>query len=385
MNSTHVQLPIDVEAFTRDVEALKADLDALRGPEDLDHLHKVRRIATGLWLAGWAFAWIPNPFSPLAIALARSVRWTSVAHHILHKGYDRVPGVPERETSRGFAKGWRRWLDWPDWLEPEAWKREHNQLHHYRLGEVYDPDVVELNAAGIARFPRPLRWAASLGLMLVWKWLYYAPSNTRELQDARAGHRVPPDRDERMDFRMLSPFNARGREVWTTSWLPYGLWAFVLLPALFLPLGVGAALTALATSVVAELITNVHTFIIVVTNHAGEDLYRFEGKPRSRGEFWVRQVAGSVNFRTGGDANDLLHGWLNYQIEHHVFPDLSMRQYQIAQPRLKAICEAHGVPYVQESVFTRLGHVLRVMFGEERSPVLELAGVPALQEEPDVA
>jgi hypothetical protein len=36
-----------------------------------------------------------------------------------------------------------------------------------------------------------------------------------------------------------------------------------------------------------------------------------------------------VNFNTGSDANDYLHGWLNYQIEHHMFPDLSMLSYQV--------------------------------------------------------
>ena len=46
----------------------------------------------------------------------------------------------------------------------------------------------------------------------------------------------------------------------------------------------------------------------------------------------MRQVLGSTNFRTGGDVNDFLHGWLNYQIEHHLWPDLSPRQLQFAQP-----------------------------------------------------
>jgi hypothetical protein len=31
---------------------------------------------------------------------------------------------------------------------------------------------------------------------------------------------------------------------------------------------------------------------------------------------------------SGGNVNDFLHGWLNYQIEHHMFADLSMLSYQ---------------------------------------------------------
>jgi len=34
-----------------------------------------------------------------------------------------------------FAVGWRRVLDWMDWMLPEAWDAEHNKVHHYYLSE----------------------------------------------------------------------------------------------------------------------------------------------------------------------------------------------------------------------------------------------------------
>ena len=39
----------------------------------------------------------------------------------------------------------RRVKDWLDWMLVEAWNMEHNQLHHYHLGEMEDPDLVEHN------------------------------------------------------------------------------------------------------------------------------------------------------------------------------------------------------------------------------------------------
>ena len=63
----------------------------------------------------------------------------------------------------------------------------------------------------------------------------------------------------------------------------------------------------------------------------------------------------------GNDALDFAHGWLNYQIEHHVWPDLSMLQYQRGAAQLRAICERYGVPYVQESVWTRLRKTVDIM------------------------
>ena len=96
----------------------------------------------------------------------------------------------------------------------------------------------------------------------------------------------------------------------------------------------------LLNALLAEAITNFHSFLMIVPNHAGDDLYRFDGPVRhGQGEFYLRQIVGSVNYRCGGDGNDVMHGWLNYQIEHHVWPDLTLRQYRRAQPRLKALCE----------------------------------------------
>ncbi|CAE7263919.1 D4, partial [Symbiodinium sp. CCMP2592] len=88
-------------------------------------------------------------------------------------------------------------------------------------------------------------------------------------------------------------------------------------------------------------------------------------KPKSP-TFYLRAVTASVNFDTGGDLNDFMHGWLNYQIEHHCWPDLSMLAYQKGQPELKQICEKYGVPYVQENVFVRLKKTLDIMKGKSQ-------------------
>jgi hypothetical protein len=77
----------------------------------------------------------------------------------------------------------------------------------------------------------------------------------------------------------------------------------------------------------------------------------------------VRQIAGTVNFRTGGAVNDFLHGFLNYQIEHHLWPNLAPRIYQAAAPEVRRLCQVYGVPYVQQSVFARVLKVLDIMTG----------------------
>ena len=80
--------------------------------------------------------------------------------------------------------------------------------------------------------------------------------------------------------------------------------------------------------------------------------------------FYLRQVVSSANFRTGSDTNDFMHGWLNYQVEHHLWPSLSALSYQKAQPQVAEICEKYGVPYIQENVFLRLKKTVDIMVGK---------------------
>ncbi len=146
---------------------------------------------------------------------------------------------------------------------------------------------------------------------------------------------------------------------------PFLLTRFILLPAPLLLFSGALFSHAVVNLVLAEMLTNIHGFITIVTNHAGSDLYKFrdEVQPKS-GSFYVRQVVSSANYNGGSDLLDFSQGWLNYQIEHHVWPDLSMLQYQLGAPKLEEICHKYGVPYVKENVFVRLAKTLNIMVGQ---------------------
>ena len=267
-------------------------------------------------------------------------------------------------------------------MQPEAWNIEHNRLHHYRLNESKDPDLVQQNLDWLRdmEIPLALKYATVALFMPVWKWYYYAPNTYKELklnEWIRSGNELPKGVDPTEAVTVVSffdPKNAqlleivKAKEFFTGVLGPMLLGRYVVIPALLCAIpGVGPVLAAHAVVnlLLAELLTNAHSFLVVVTNHAGEDLYTFNDavKPKT-GSFYVRQIAGSVNYATGTDSVDFFHGWLNYQIEHHVWPDLSMLQYQRGAPRLKAICEKYGVPYIQENVFERLRKTVDVMVGK---------------------
>jgi len=265
-------------------------------------------------------------------------------------------------------------------MMPEAWNVEHNNRHHYCLSEVEDPDLVENNLVELRNLPIPavFKWLALPFITTTWKWFYYAPNTYKELKLAKwrkMGKPIPegviPSDAVTMRSLLLSgtPFYSLS-EFFAIVMGPYLIIHFFLFPLPLLAigeyLGKGSEMymSAVKNLFLAELLTNFHGFVAVVTNHAGDDMYRFrDGCRPYSGSFYLRQVLASVDFWTGSDINDFLHGYLNYQIEHHLWPSLSMLSYKKSQPLVKNLCKKHGVPYVQENVFKRLKKTVDIMTG----------------------
>jgi fatty acid desaturase len=360
---------VDLDALGRELKALRAELDAEVGPDDIAHLEKIERWGKVCTLLGYGTAWMaPNPLSSALISQGLLTRWL-LMHHISHRGYDKVPDIEPKYTSKVFGKGWRRLLDWMDWIYPEAWHEEHDFMHHYHLGEDDDPDLVERNTEWMRQMGLPV-WARKLFIGVLagtWKWLYYAPSTMDVLQEARSRRSKtsePEDQSQDKFGGLLNPLNADGRELWLKCLIPHAAWRFAAIPAMFAPLGPAAVGNVMLNTIGAELITNVHSFLIIGPNHTGEDLYRFDEPVSSREEFYLRQIVGSANYSCGSELVDWMQMWLNYQIEHHIWPDLTMLQYRKVQPKVKALCERLGIPYVQESVFTRAKKMVDVIVGK---------------------
>jgi fatty acid desaturase len=75
-------------------------------------------------------------------------------------------------------------------------------------------------------------------------------------------------------------------------------------------------------------------------------------------DFVRRQVLTSRNV-TGSRPVDFLLGGLNYQIEHHLFPNMPRPNLRHAQPLVRAFCAQHGLPYVEASLFGSYAEAVR--------------------------
>jgi len=360
---------LDLPAFGKEVQELGQRLKAEQGEADQEHLHKILAWSRICAFLGLASMWLaPNPFTILFLSLWTHSAWTMIGHHVCHGGYNWTDDSGEFRSS-SFALGslLRRATDWFDWMLPEAWNHEHNVLHHFRLGENSDPDLLERN---VERWEGPGRYILPVLSMFTWKWSYYAPNTYKELKIAelkRKGEPLPEGFDATEPLTLGDILNGEGSELFSLSDFmskvagPYILWRFVVMPLPLVLINPAFYTNAVVNLLIADIVSNIHGFIVIVPNHAGSDLYRFETscKPRSP-TFYLRQITSSANFGTGGDMNDFMHGFLNYQIEHHCWPELSMLSYQKGQPELKAICDKYGVPYVQENVFIRLAKTMSI-------------------------
>jgi fatty acid desaturase len=384
---------VDMGAFKKEIQALGKTLAANEGAADMAHLHKMVRwsdtaTVLGVVLSAVLPAWTLLPAALLAVGVTS--RWTMVAHHVCHGGYDKQKSSRYNRFTFGVGSTWRRALDWFDWFLPEAWNVEHNQLHHYKLGEVTDPDLVERNMEPIRTGNESalIKYATVGFIVATWKWWYYAPNTFKQLRVVETRRQNPgalaKEKERLADFEtplvLTTLFTTLFHEqvprfvsllgFLTRVMLPFVLYRFVVLPCavVYASQTVGCVATTyggvVAHFFLADLLANIHSFIIIGTNHCGDDLYRFKHPCKfGSATFYLRQVVSSVNFDAGTDVVDFFHGFLNYQIEHHLWPNLSMLSYRKAMPKVKEICRRHGVPYVQERVIGRFWKTVAIMAG----------------------
>ncbi len=378
---------IDQAQLQKDIDDIKKTLKV--GQKDFEHLLKLEKWGRFATILGFILIaavtilssynsgislfdfWFFGTFGAFLIGVGNVARWSNVTHPILHGAYDKVPNIPHRYTKAGFAAGNRRYIDWLDWITPDAWAYEHNIMHHYHLGELDDPDNVEKNLEWLhkAKVPMWMKYAVVYIFAGMWKLAYYAP-NTQRILANKENKTMNDPRSQKYDF---SPFTKKGRELWTQYILPYGVFQFIFLPLLFLPFGLGAVGTAFGFLVLGELFANLHSFLVIVPNHSAEDIYQFSTPHKTQGEYYLRQIMGSVNYNTGTDMIDFLHGFLNYQVEHHLFPNMPHSFYQDMQPIVKDICKKHNLEYRQESVWKRFFMTIELMVGNTK--VLRVEGV----------
>ena|SRR5579875_1565229 len=242
------------------------------------------------------------------------------------------------------------------------WWHKHIVLHHPSpnvVGVDSDADLLpwfaltvdEVNASsGLRRFyHRHLQfWLFPLALAL----------NCFSIQSAGWAYVV----------RMLR--NSKSRN--TTHWidlsaliLHYVVWIGV--PLLFWPLSTVALFYVLRT-----ILLGYAMYAVLGPGHLPAEAQRTTDQARRGSDFFAIQTAGTVSFRTGLLGRFLCSG-LEYQVEHHLFPNISHVYYPQVSVAVQRLCAEHGLPYRSCS----WGMALWKSWSVLRSPQQVLGSEPA--------
>ncbi len=115
---------------------------------------------------------------------------------------------------------------------------------------------------------------------------------------------------------------------------------------------------AVVFALVHHALFGLHLGSVFAPNHKGMEMPDPQG-----GQRWGhlrRQVLTSRNVR-GGPVTDWLMGGLNYQIEHHLFPNMPRPHLRLAQPAVRRYCQEVGVSYTETGLIDSYRQALRHM------------------------
>jgi linoleoyl-CoA desaturase len=132
---------------------------------------------------------------------------------------------------------------------------------------------------------------------------------------------------------------------------------YVFYPALAGPL----AVKVLAGNVAANALRNGWAYAVIYCGHLTERTATFREEDlagEDRAGWYARQVTGSSNFEIGR-LGRVLSGHLGFQIEHHLFPNIPAWRYPAMAPRVREICERHGLPYTTGSLASQFASAMR--------------------------
>lgn len=161
---------------------------------------------------------------------------------------------------------------------------------------------------------------------------------------------------EGLNLHVHSVRSLVGRRKVDGRWLEIGMLAarFALyLGVVFwvLPLGMAFAFVGVQLAVFG-----VYMGTSFAVNHMGMPIVPAE----ARLDFFAKQVHTSRNIR-GGFWASLLLGGLNYQVEHHLFPNMARPHLARARDLVREHCRTHDVPYTEMTLGRAHAAVLRHM------------------------
>jgi fatty acid desaturase len=221
----------------------------------------------------------------------------------------------------------------------------HNRHHAHPNQEGKDPDI------GFAALAFSSRQAGSRGQLARVAYRYQAYFFFPLLLLTTLGLRV--------DSILYLAGRARPRRGWERL-----LFAAHFLGYIAAVVWVLSPVKAIVFILVHQGLLGLYLGISFAPNHKGMPVLEADDKVH----FLLRQVMTSRNVR-GGVLVDVALGGLNYQIEHHLFPNMPRPNLRRARPIVQRFCLEHHLAYCETGLARSYVLTLRHLHAVGRSPV----------------
>jgi len=342
--SAHLS-PEQIAELGRELDAIKAEIMASLDENDARYIRSVITVqrvleASGricLLFGGQPVAWAGGVGM---LSVAKILENMEIGHNVIHGQWDWMRDPDIHSTT---------W-EWDVVAPADGWKHTHNNLHHTWTNVLGRDDDVGYDILRVTeRQPWSPKAVFNVPLNMVlapffeWGIAIYG----LELPDAREGKKSK----QALRKDVLAFLKKAARQVGKD-------YAATLLLAQLLT---GSGLASLAGTAAANLVRNLWTHAVIFCGHFPDGVEAFDEasvEGETRGEWYVRQIAGSANI-DGGPLMHLMTGNLSYQIEHHLFPDMPSNRYAEVAPRVRALCKKYGLPYVSGPMLRQVGQTWR--------------------------
>ncbi len=340
--------PVELDGFAAELDAVRARAVATLGQRDADYIHRIIKAVRYFKIGGRALlfgslplalaglfwpAWIVGV---LLLAIGKILENMELGHNVIHGQYDWM-NDPQLNGKT---------YEWDIAGTSENWRHTHNFRHHtYTNVRGMDDDI----GYGLLRIFPEQRWKPFYLLQpviaVVFAILFEWGVAIQNLKLGRwwAGKTT--------HAQMRKAFRPAGKKMLRQ----------VLKDYVFFPLLAGPFfLTILSGNVIANVLRNIWTYVIIFCGHFTADAETFPKESirnESRGHWYLRQLRGSSNL-SGGKLLNVMSGNLSHQIEHHFYPDIPANRYAEVAPEVKAICARYGQHYNTGSLPKQFGQVV---------------------------
>ncbi|GJM29163.1 MAG: fatty acid desaturase [Cyclobacteriaceae bacterium] len=225
-----------------------------------------------------------------------------------------------------------------------VWKVQHNVLHHtYTNIDQADDDI---NPPFFLRFSPHARrhWVHRFQHLYV--WFFYGLST---ISWVTAKDFVRMNRYRRMGF-FKGENEYRNELIEMIGWKLFYYCYALILPIIMVPLAWWLVVLAFISM---HFLTGTLMSLVFQTAHVmpGIEFPLPDDKGRIDNEWAIHQLATTTNYSPNSRYLSWLIGGLNFQIEHHLFPDVCHIHYKKLSPIVAETAREYGIPYNIKKTF----------------------------------